>query len=94
MTIIRNFEPEENKKKYIFFVAVCLFILILVEIWSSNIVASFGENFASTSQLKQALIMENQILENEIAEYASLSKVASESAKLGFSRPQSIQYIR
>ena len=98
MTIIRKFEIEENQKKfpkkYIILTIFCLLTLAITEIWASNTVASFGERFASISALKTAITLENQILENEVAKYSSLTSVASESAKLGFSKITSIQYIR
>ena len=101
MTIIKKFEPEKESKalirfskKYIFIIASVLLTLTIVEIWAANTVASFGEKFAEIASLKQTLALENQILENEIANYTSLSSVASASAKLGFSKITSIQYIR
>lgn len=98
MTIIKKFEPEIEKKtyskKYIVLVIICLFALMLVEIWVSNNAASFGEKFAKLSQLTKTLSLENQVLENEIAKIESLKNVASRSAELGFSQPESIQYIR
>ncbi|MBI2040279.1 hypothetical protein HYT18_04335 [Candidatus Microgenomates bacterium] len=98
MTIIKKFDPDERQKKfpkkYFLLAVVSLFILTMVEIWVANTVAGFGENFAEISSLKQSLSLENQILENEIAKYASLNSVASQSAKLGFSKITSIQYIR
>lgn len=98
MTIIKKFEPEQPKKgfskKYIILVIVCLFALMLIEIWASNNVVTYGEKFEKLSLLSKTLNLENQILENEIAKNQSLSSIASKSAELGFSEPQSIQYIR
>lgn len=98
MTIIKKFEPEKEKKgfskRYISSVVVCLFVLMLIEIWANNNVVEYGEKFEKLSSLSKTLHLENQILENEIAKQQSLSSVASKSAELGFSQPQSIQYIR
>lgn len=98
MTIIKKFEPEEPKrgfpKRYISLTAVCLLILMFIEIWASNIVVTSGERFERLSALEKTLNLENQILENEVAKQESLSSVASKSAELGFSTPESIQYIR
>ncbi|OGE19704.1 hypothetical protein A3J19_05565 [Candidatus Daviesbacteria bacterium RIFCSPLOWO2_02_FULL_41_8] len=98
MTIIKKFDPVEPgkrySKKYICVVAFCLVALMLVEIWASNNVVTYGEKFEKLSMLKKSLNMENQILENEIALKQSLSNIASKSGELGFSEPQSIQYIR
>lgn len=98
MTIIKKFEPEEQKKgfsrRYIALSVICLFVLMLVEIWAGNNVVAYGEKFEKLSTLQKTLNLENQILENEIAEKESLNNIASRSGELGFSEPQSIQYIR
>lgn len=98
MTIIKKFEPDQPKKgfskKYIALSLTCLFVLMLIEIWISNNVVTYGEKFEKLSSLQKTLGLENQILENEIAKKESLNNIASRSAELGFSEPQSIQYIR
>ncbi len=98
MTIIKKFEPEEKKpaypKKYGALIILTLFILVTIEIWVSNTMVAYGERFENLSKLSKSLLIENQILENEIAKNASLISVASKSAQLGFSKPESIQYIR
>lgn len=98
MTIIKKFDPEQHSKKfpkkYLILTVASLFILILIEIWVSNAVVSFGAKFEDISALKKTLQMENQILENEIAKYSSLSSVATSSAALGFYKVESVQYIR
>lgn len=97
MTIIKKFEPEQKKdfgKKYLAIAVVSLFLLMLGQIWASNNVVDYGEKLQELSQLRNTLKLQNQILENEIAKAGSLSTIASKSAELGFSRPESIQYIR
>lgn len=98
MTIIQKFETEEPKKglpkKYIGMVLVCLFILMLIEIWVSNSVVTYGEKLEKLSVLSRNLSLENQVLENQIAKNVSLTNIASKSSELGFSAPSDIQYIR
>ena len=98
MTIIKKFDTEEINqkfpKKYIFLIVTSLLILVVVQIWTNNTAITFGEKFEQLSKLAQTLKMENQILRNEIARESSLEVVASKSAKLGFSKTESIQYIR
>lgn len=98
MTITKKFDPDKEIKKfprkYIVFIALILVMLVLVEIWVSNTTVAFGERFASISNLKKTLETENQILQNEIAKFSSLYNVATQSSQLGFSHPESIQYIR
>ena len=98
MTIIKKFEPEEIKhklpKRYIVLVILSLFALTMIEIWTSNTYVTYGERLDSLLNRSQGLDLENQILENEIAKNTSLNSVASKSASLGFSKSESIQYIR
>lgn len=97
MTIIKKFEPAEQKKsgkKYIYLAVVSLVILTLFEIWVSNTVIAYGEKYKKLSDLEKNLKMENQILENEIAKNSSLHSIASKGAELGFLPLSSIQYIR
>lgn len=98
MTIIKKFEPAGIKKgfskKYICLVLAGLFVLMVAEIWASNSVVEYGEKLEKLSRLSKTLSTENQLLETEIAYGKSLNSVASRSAELGFSPPESIQYIR
>ncbi len=103
MTIIKTFDTngDESKKekkglprRYFVLGGLGIFVLIIIEIWANNTIITYGEKFERLSALAKGLEMENQILENEIAKQASLTNIASKSAKLGFSSEQSIQYIR
>lgn len=98
MTIIKKFKPEEPKKgfskKYLGLVSISLFVLMLTQVWISNNVVTYGEKLEKLSTIVKALSLENQILENEIAKQQAMVSIASQSARLGFSEPESIQYIR
>lgn len=98
MTIIKKFDTTEPKRsfgnKYITVAGAFLFILMLAQIWASNNVVTYGEKLERLSVLSRSLSLENQLLENQIAKERSLVNIASQSAKLGFSEPESIQYIR
>lgn len=98
MTIIKKFEPVQQKKifskKYIILAIFTISVLTVAQIWANNTLIIYGEKFEKLHLLKQTLSLENQILENEIARQASLISVASKSASLGFSKLESIQYIR
>lgn len=98
MTIIKTFDTEDTSKKFpkkfIILAALCLLVLTVVEVWASNTVIAYGEKYEKLSMLEKNLKMENQILENNIANNASLKTIASKSAQLGFSNHQSIKYIR
>lgn len=98
MTIIKKFEPEEPRKgfakKYVSFIIISLFVLMLIEVWASNSVVTYGEKFEKLLMLEKSLNQENRFLENQIAAKGSINNIASKSAELGFFQPESIQYIR
>lgn len=81
-----------NKLVYLSFFGI--FILIVIQVWASNTIVTYGDRLERISLLQQSLRMQNQILENEIAGRAALTSIASESAMLGFSKPDKVQYIR
>lgn len=99
MTIIRKFEQntEEKRKisgKIILPVIFVFVFLLIVEIWVNNTLVTYGDKLQNISNLEKTLKMENQILQTEVSSQASLNDIASESAKLGFSLPENIEYIR
>lgn len=98
MTIIKSFETEPiednwQSRKILLPAFIGLIMLILTEIWANNTAVTYGEKFENISDLHQALEMENKILENEIAKLSSLNNIVHTSAKLGLSKPSSVQYI-
>ncbi len=96
MTIIKTFEQPEKKshsKKYIGLCLISLTFLIVLQVWANNTLAIYGDKFDSVSRLQQSIMLENQLLQNQIAEYSSLSNIASKSATLGLSKPKNVQYL-
>lgn len=99
MTIIKKFDTGEIKpnrfsKKYIMFSILGLLSLVIIQIWVSNITLVYGEKFESTQNIKGTLLLENKLLENTISAESSLLEVATKSSDFGFSKPESIKYIR
>lgn len=68
--------------------------LVILEIWSVNRLATLGQDIAALDKTKQALVLENQGLENEIAQKSSLSLVESKSRLLGFQKIRAITQIQ
>lgn len=96
MTIIRSFDKEKDRKidiKYLTFLIIFVSFLVILKIWVNNIISSYGEKLERTSNLQESFVLENEILENEIARFSSLQVVLKESQMLGFSGPKSIKYI-
>lgn len=96
MTIIKKFETQEKKSipKKTILICGCLIVLVILEIWVNNKVAQSGKKLDDINNLEQSLHLENQVLESQIAKESTLGKIASESAELGFLRPNTIQYLR
>jgi len=97
MTIIKKFETEEPSKfpkKVIGLYGLVFLALIVAQVWANNTLATFGKGFDEIQQKDAALQLENQVLENKIAELSSINKIASESATLGLTTPKSIQYVQ
>lgn len=102
MTITHNFDTEKFEEKKIDWknrritglAVFSIVALIVIEIWVSHTVANFGEQFKSIETIKTSISSENKILENEIAKYSSISRIASQSATLGFISTKNIKYIQ
>ena len=98
MTIIKRIDQDKPNytlsKKLTFFIGICMVFLIIAEIWINNSLITYGVKMEKISVLEKNLRMENQILQNEIAKKTSLVNVATESAKLGFSSSEKVEYIR
>ncbi len=83
-----------GSKKIIIFISFFLLVLVVIEIWVSHTTVSLGEQMNDIENLRQNLNLENQLLENEIASAAAITRIASQSADIGFTAPKIIQYIR
>lgn len=98
MTIIRKIDQEKPSyklsKKITSFIGISMVLLVIAEIWINNSLITYGSRMEKISLLEKTLRMENQILENEVAKKTSLTSVATESAKLGFSSSEKVEYIR
>lgn len=101
MTIIRKFELEENKKiplfnnkRIIALGVIFLGLLLVIQIWVSHQVASFGRDFKKIEEVEKSLRFENKLLELEINKRKALQAISSSSAELGFIVPKAVQYIR
>lgn len=84
------FRPSGRK------LVLVLFILItmgaMMQIWVLNRLSTFGERINQIERNKTALKMENQILENQIAQYSALQKIKVQAANLGFKSINQIEY--
>lgn len=95
MNLLKNFEPEKNfKRKYLPFILVIVISVVVLEIWATNRLATYGEKITELERSRVGLEMENQLLEKEIAEKASLYENEKISKKLGFGEIKNIEYLK
>ena len=75
-------------------IIVFILLLLTLEIWINSTISLYGSKIEKIRETQKLLLLEKQILENEIAQKASLQNITSEAAKLGFIKPSLIQYLR
>lgn len=78
----------ENKpwfrKKIIGLIILVVGLVAVLEIWTVNRLATYGEQLSKLEQIKGSLSTENELLENQIAEKSSLSHLSEQAAAEGF----------
>lgn len=83
-----------NKRKFFALLLLTFFLVVVLEIWSSNRLASYGEQLAVLQKDILNLKLQNQMLSNEVAVKSSLSQIDDVSGKLGFNKIKSIEYLK
>lgn len=63
-----------------------------MQIWVLNRLSTFGEKISQIERNKTSLKMDNQILENQIAQYSALQKIKVQATNLGFQSSKNIEY--
>ena len=78
----------ENKpwfrKKIIGLIILIVGLVAVLEIWTVNRLATVGEQLSNLETIKISLSTENELLENQIAEKASLSHLSEQAVSEGF----------
>lgn len=62
-----------------------LIIIFVLEIWIANRLSTYGKQIQDIKIMQADLILENQILENSIAQNMAFSKIEQRAKSLGFS---------
>jgi hypothetical protein len=65
----------------------------VLEIWLVNRLATYGEQLSKLDRLKVGLLLDNEILENQIAEKSSFNKIISQAKLLNFGKIKNLEYI-
>lgn len=97
---MKKIKEEEAKKTFRRFarlikLGVGLIIIIFVfEVWMVNRLSTYGHKIEDLKGAQAILELENQILENKIAEEGSLWKMEQKAGFLGFQSIKSFEYFK
>lgn len=91
--LLQKIEQQDLKKRILLVIFVLIIPAVVLEIWSVNRLATLGSRINNLEQTKAALSLENQVLENQIAEKSSLTKIEDASKQLGFQKIKSVVYL-
>jgi hypothetical protein len=82
------------RKRIIISLMLILVPVVVAQIWVANRLAVYGENINGMEQVKKQLILENQILENQIAQAGSLDDIGNTAKMLGFQKiKNNVEYL-
>lgn len=81
-------------RKIIIFLVVLVIFAATLEIWVVNRLATYGGQINQLEKSKSALMLQNQILKNQIAQNSSLKVLETKAHNLGFEPIKNIQYIK
>lgn len=93
-------EPSENNQKkapsknFIKIAAILFFLILILEIWLVNRLSTSGDKLNEIKAAKANLELQNQLLENKIAEEIALVKIEQKSALFGFTNIKNLEYIK
>ena len=76
-------------------VGVVIFLAIFfLEIWAMSRLSTYGNKIQELQNAQVILELQNQLLENTVAETASLVEVDKKAEMLGFGTVKSFEYLR
>lgn len=81
------------RKKVLIPASFLLVVFLLIEIWAVNRLSSYGDRLNQIKNSQARLELENQILENKIAQKSALSYIEQYSVSLGFGQAKSVEYL-
>lgn len=97
---MKKLQQEEEKKshkkiaKFIKYSIGLLVFAFILQVWMVNRLSTYGYKIKQLQEAQANLEMENQILENQIAQESSLLKVESKAILLGFKNIKKLEYYK
>lgn len=93
MEIFTAIVTNNLKKKAAILIVFAVLGGIVLEIWVTNRLVTYGEKIAEIQNAGAKLRMENQVLQNQISEQASLNQMKKYASGLGFRSGGKVEYI-
>lgn len=87
-------QPKKRVLRVLKVVALFLVVVFVLEIWMVNRLSTYGKKIEELKVIEANLQLENQVLENSIAQRASLGQIEEKSTKLGFGSIKNPEYIK
>ncbi len=97
---MRKFHHQESTPTRRFFsplvkgLIVVIVVALFVEVWAVNRLSTSGAKINELKRQQASLELQNQVLEDKVAQSASLRTVSSQSGNLGFGSIKNIEYIK
>ena len=75
MNVLHELRAEPFlKKRVVGLIIIVIGLVVVLEIWTMNRLATYGEQIAKLGETKLKISLENQVLKNQIAKISSLSE--------------------
>lgn len=93
-------QQEENnrpKKQFLRFAkygVVLIFAVLILEIWVMNRLSTYGDKIDDLKINQKKLALENQVLENRIAQELSLVNIEGKASVLGLQTVKNVEYLK
>lgn len=95
MNIVKTFNSTLTLKRKIALVILLIVIpFVVLEIWSLNRLATYGNEINKLEGTKQNLMLQNQILEAQISKQAALKEVELKAKLLGFEKITKVEIVK
>lgn len=89
-----NANPSQKIVRAVKVLGIIFLAVFVLEVWLMNRLSTYGNKIQELEVAKSNLKLENQVLENEIAQKASLNLIDQKAAGLGFNNIKNIEYIK
>ncbi len=92
--LLKKLETKTRAHKKTVSVFVIVFLIsIVIEIWTANRLATYGEKINQLQKATEGLNLENQLLSDQIAMRSSLSQTEQSVDALGFAPVSHLEYL-